>query len=144
MAGAGLLVQTLDALEDGILSPVEQSDRRREPRAEDRGRRRAGALVAPGARRRPAGPRLHAGAGRVDDAARRLPARVWHRSSPSRTSTDLAPGQLLVGKKEVLVGTGGHAVRLTEVTPQGKRAMAAADWARGARLDADAVLGGAA
>ena len=26
------------------------------------------------------------------------------------------------GKREVLVGTGGHAVRLGEVTPQGKRA----------------------
>ena len=44
----------------------------------------------------------------------------------------------------MLVGTGGHAVRLTEVTPQGKRAMAAADWARGARLGSDTVLGGAA
>jgi methionyl-tRNA formyltransferase len=63
---------------------------------------------------------------------------------PVADVTDLAPGQLLAGKKEVLVGTGGHAVRLTEVTPQGKRAMAAADWARGARLDSRTVLGGTA
>ena len=57
--------------------------------------------------------------------------------------TDLAPGELRAGKRDVLVGTGGHAVRLGDVTPQGKRPMAAADWARGARLEGTVVLGGA-
>ena len=76
----------------------------------------------------------------LPDGSRLGPAPVV----PVADVTDLAPGQLLAGKKEVLVGTGGHAVRLTEVTPQGKRAMSAADWARGARLTSDTVLGGAA
>ena len=46
----------------------------------------------------------------------------------------LAPGELRVTKHEVLVGTATGAVRLGELTAPGKRAMPAADWARGARL----------
>jgi methionyl-tRNA formyltransferase len=33
--------------------------------------------------------------------------------------------------KNVLVGTGSHAVELTRIQPSGKKMMAAADWARG-------------
>jgi methionyl-tRNA formyltransferase len=47
----------------------------------------------------------------------------------------LDPGELRVTKREVLVGTATEAVRLGEITAPGKRAMAAADWARGARLE---------
>ena len=47
---------------------------------------------------------------------------------------DLAPGALRAGKREVQVGTGSHAVVLGEVRPAGKRAMPAADWARGVRV----------
>jgi len=54
----------------------------------------------------------------------------------------LAPGELLVDKKQVLVGTGTVAVRLGQVQPPGRRAMAAADWARGLRPAAGTVLGG--
>ena len=61
---------------------------------------------------------------------------------PVPDGADLRPGEMLATKREVLVGTGRGAVRLTEVTPQGKRAMAAADWARGARLEGTVVLGG--
>jgi len=50
------------------------------------------------------------------------------------TETSLPPGELSVGKHEVLVGTSTVAVRLGEVKPFGKRQMPAADWARGARL----------
>ncbi|MGH3988235.1 MAG: methionyl-tRNA formyltransferase, partial [Pseudonocardiaceae bacterium] len=46
---------------------------------------------------------------------------------------ELGPGELLAGKREVLVGTATSAVRLGEVTAPGKRAMPAPDWARGAR-----------
>nr|WP_245599670.1 methionyl-tRNA formyltransferase [Nakamurella lactea] len=45
----------------------------------------------------------------------------------------LEPGELLVGKREVLVGTGTAVVRLGTVTAPGKRPIPAADWARGAR-----------
>lgn len=46
----------------------------------------------------------------------------------------LAPGQVAAGKKAVHVGTSSGAVRLGEVQPPGKKPLAAADWARGARL----------
>lgn len=47
----------------------------------------------------------------------------------------LAPGQVLVRKDGCYIGTGTTPVRLSQVQPQGKKLMAAADWARGARLD---------
>jgi methionyl-tRNA formyltransferase len=43
----------------------------------------------------------------------------------------LAPGAVLLDGKNVLVGTGSHAVELTRIQPSGKKMMAAADWARG-------------
>ncbi|GAB6904044.1 methionyl-tRNA formyltransferase [Kineosporia succinea] len=45
----------------------------------------------------------------------------------------LAPGEVRVLKKAVHVGTSTGAVELGEVRPAGKKAMAAVDWARGAR-----------
>lgn len=50
----------------------------------------------------------------------------------------LDPGKLLAGKKQVWVGTLSGALELLEVKAQGKKAMKAADWARGARLSATA------
>jgi len=47
----------------------------------------------------------------------------------------LAPGDLLVDRNAVYVGTGTIPVRLGDVQPQGKRRMPAADWARGLHLD---------
>ena len=52
----------------------------------------------------------------------------------------LEPGELKVGKKNVWVGTGTTPLELTEVKAQGKKAMRAADWARGARLANSAGL----
>ncbi|GEK20000.1 methionyl-tRNA formyltransferase [Cellulomonas xylanilytica] len=143
VAGAGLLVQTLDALEEGILSPVVQSTD---------GVSLAPKLEAEDARVRWTHPahavdRLVRGCTPAPGAWTTLPdgSRLGLAPVvPVPDVTDLAPGKLRAGKKEVLVGTGGHAVRLTDVTPQGKRAMAAADWVRGARLDAGTVLGSAA
>ncbi|GIG20349.1 methionyl-tRNA formyltransferase [Cellulomonas chitinilytica] len=140
VVGAELLVRTLDGIEDGILSPVPQpadgvsvapkleaADARvrwtHPAHAVDR--RIRGCTPAPGAwTSLPDGARL--GLGPV---------------VPVPEVDDLGPGRLRVTKHEVLVGTGGHAVRLGEVTPPGKRPMAAADWARGARLDGTTVLG---
>ncbi|WP_425003945.1 methionyl-tRNA formyltransferase [Mycolicibacterium sp. S3B2] len=48
---------------------------------------------------------------------------------------ELEPGRMQVSKRHVLVGTGSVPVQLGSVQPPGKKAMAAADWARGARLD---------
>lgn len=60
---------------------------------------------------------------------------------PVADTTDLAPGEVQVSKRDVLVGTATAAVRLGDVVPVGKKKMAAADWARGARLEVGTVLG---
>jgi methionyl-tRNA formyltransferase len=143
VAGAQLLVRTLDGIEDGILAAVEQpadgvshapklevedARIRWQHPAHAVDRRIRGCTPAPGAwTTLPDGARL--GVGPVE---------------PVPDVAGLAPGQVRASKHEVLVGTGGHAVRLGDVTPAGKRPMAAADWARGARLDDGTVLGAAA
>lgn len=53
---------------------------------------------------------------------------------------DLKPGELRAGKKNVWMGTGSTPLELLEVKAQGKKAMRAADWARGARLAETAYL----
>jgi len=45
----------------------------------------------------------------------------------------MAPGELRVDKRRVLVGTGTSPVQLGEVRAEGRRAMPAVDWARGVR-----------
>lgn len=143
-SGAGLLVATLDALEDGALNPVPQpadgvslapkltpEDARiewsRPAHIVDRLVR--GCTPAPGAwTTLPDGSRLGVGpVTPVDDE--QTPAGA------------LAPGQVEVTKRAVRVGTASGAVELGEVVPAGKKAMAASDWARGARLEPGTVLG---
>ena len=46
----------------------------------------------------------------------------------------LAAGELSATKRAVYVGTGTTPVRLDTVQPHGKKAMPAADWARGVRV----------
>ncbi|QVT80336.1 Methionyl-tRNA formyltransferase [Nocardioides aquaticus] len=53
-----------------------------------------------------------------------------------------APGELVVGRRDVHVGTARGTLRLGRVKPVGKGWMAAADWARGARPGPGARLGG--
>ncbi|ALG11652.1 methionyl-tRNA formyltransferase [Kibdelosporangium phytohabitans] len=47
----------------------------------------------------------------------------------------LAPGEIRVERKRVLVGTATHPVQLGDVQAPGKKKMAATDWARGARVE---------
>lgn len=57
---------------------------------------------------------------------------------PVRLGADagnLAPGLIDVSRDAVRVGTGSHPVLLGEIQPQGRRAMPAADWARGVRIE---------
>ncbi|HEY9313544.1 methionyl-tRNA formyltransferase [Williamsia sp.] len=136
--GAGLLVSTIDGLEDGALIAV--------PQPTD------GISTAPKIT--------------IDDARIRwdLPAHLVDRHiramtpapGPWTTLGDLrvkvaqcsivkdsvvsdseerpAAGELLVTKRALMVGTQTDPIRLDVVQPQGKKAMAGADWARGARL----------
>jgi methionyl-tRNA formyltransferase len=133
-SGARLLVATVDGIEDGTLTPVPQSA--------------DGVSHAP--KLGPADARVdwRAPALRVDRLVRAsTPAPgAWTVLRGERvglgpvrpvtdTAPDLAPGQALPGKTDVLVGTGSVPVRLGSVRPQGRRPMAAADWARGLRLE---------
>jgi methionyl-tRNA formyltransferase len=136
--GSGLLVSTLDGIEDGTLEAREQPadgislapkvevadaevDWSRPAVAIDRQVRAC--TPAPGAWTTYDGERLKLGPVRLD---------------PERT---LEAGVLEVAKNAVYVGTGSHAVLLGDVKPFGKKQMPAADWARGARLASGGRLG---
>ena len=53
----------------------------------------------------------------------------------------VGPGELVVGRREVLVGTGSEPVRLGLVQPAGRKPMPAPDWARGVRAASGDRLG---
>lgn len=133
-AGAGLLVATLDALEDGTIVPEAQPaegvshapkitvddarlDWTRPAYAVDRTVRAC--TPAPGAWTTWRGERFKVGPlGAVD---------------PADAGAPLAPGEVRAERRRVLVGTGRGAVELGQVQPHGKRAMDAQAWARGVR-----------
>ena len=48
---------------------------------------------------------------------------------------NVQPGSLVVSKHSLSVATSNGALELLEVQPHGKKAMSAADWARGARIE---------
>ena len=127
-SGAGLLVATLDGLQEGRVVPVAQP-------AE-------GVSLAP---------KLTVADARVDWAAPVLRVdRLVRACTPApgawttvrgrrvkvgpvaRTATRLMPGEVTA---EGLVGTATEAVRLGQVVPEGKGAMDARDWLRGLRLE---------
>jgi len=137
--GAGLLVQTLDGIEDGSLEAREQP--------ED-GVSFAPKILVDDARIDWSHP-----AGAIDRQVRAcdpVPG-AWSTVEGERikigpvTAVDrepLPPGVLEVTKNAVLVGTGTTPVRLGEVKAFGKKQMQAADWARGVRLASGVRLGG--
>ncbi len=55
------------------------------------------------------------------------------------TGEKLPPGRLAVTKRAVFVGTATDVVQLSTVQAPGKKAMAAADWARGAHVDGEVL-----
>jgi methionyl-tRNA formyltransferase len=131
-AGASLLVSTLDGIADGSLRPV--------PQPAD------GVSYAPKLTTQDAHVIFDAPAFAVRRQVRAVTPNPggWALFRGQRLGLGpmqravvegLDPGELRVTKREVLVGTATEAVRLGEITAPGKRAMAAADWARGARLE---------
>jgi methionyl-tRNA formyltransferase len=134
--GAGLLVATLDGIAEGSLEERPQPDEGvslapkitvddarvdwTQPTAAIDRQVRA-CTPAPGAWTTYAGERLKLGPVTPADGA-------------------LPPGEVMAGKKAVVVGTGTGAVRLGEVQAVGKRPMPAADWVRGLRLTGGEVL----
>ncbi len=59
---------------------------------------------------------------------------------PAEVEQEAAPGALIDPFAGLVAGAGGSVVRLLEVQPAGKRAMAWADFARGQRAEADERL----
>jgi len=130
VVGADLLVATMDGLAAGTLHPVAQSDE--------------GVTYAP---------KIDVDDARIDWARDATSIdRLVRACTPAPGSWTtfrgerikvgpvtfageggLAPGEVRAGRSQVIVGTATSAVALGEVTPQGKRPMAASDWARGAR-----------
>ncbi|SEE12334.1 methionyl-tRNA formyltransferase [Streptomyces sp. 2131.1] len=138
-AGAGLLAATMDGIEDGTLHAVEQPA--------------DGVTLAPKITVEDAEVQWSAPALRVDRVVRGCtPAPgAWTlfrgerlklvQATPAVDRSELAPGELSVGKNNVFAGTGSHAVELLWVQPQGKKPMRAADWARGVRIVPGELLG---
>lgn len=134
--GARLVVTCLDGLETGTLSPVEQDDTEASPapkikpeeaevvwtnRAEEIVNRVRALAPRPGAHTTFRGRRLVIGRAETVDGAGE-------------------PGAIL-DPRELVVAAGAGAVRLVEVTPEGKRPMGGADFARGARPSLGERLG---
>jgi methionyl-tRNA formyltransferase len=139
-SGAGLLVATLDGIEDGSLEAREQPaegvslapkilvedaeiDWTEPAVAVDR--RIRACTPGPGAWSTYAGERIKIGPVTSTEGRERL-----------------GPGVLEVTKKAVFVGTATEPVQLGEVKAFGKKQMPAADWARGVRVDSGEKLGG--
>ncbi|MGX7679575.1 methionyl-tRNA formyltransferase [Jatrophihabitans sp. DSM 45814] len=144
IAGAGLLVATLDGIADGSLYPAPQPSE--------------GVSLAP--KLTPADGEI-----RFDQAASAIDRRIractptpgaWTNFRGDRlklapidlnlpTGAEniavLAPGVVEVGKQAVLVGTATVPLLLGDVQPPGKKPMSAADWARGVRLVSGDSLG---
>jgi methionyl-tRNA formyltransferase len=131
ISGAGLMVATMDGIADGSLVAVPQSsegvslapkitvdDARVDWQAPGRhiDRLIRACTPAPGAWTTFRGERLKLG-----------PVRL-------RGANELAPGELRSDKRGVTVGTATLDLELGTVQAPGKRAVPAADWARGARL----------
>jgi methionyl-tRNA formyltransferase len=129
--GAGLLVATLDGIEDGSIEarPQQAEGVSMAPKITVEDARVAWSEPAVGVDRRIRACTPFPGAWTTLDDERVKVGPVSH------TEERLEPGRVVATKREVLVGTGTTAVRLDQVKPFGKKEMAAADWARGTTLD---------
>jgi methionyl-tRNA formyltransferase len=139
-SGAKLLVDTLDGIEAGVLEAREQPA--------------DGVTIAPKLTVEDAKLDLTAPAQRIDRLVRGCnPApgawttfrgerlKVLAVSLAAEIAEQLKPGELRTTKSSVTVGTGSKPLDLVTVQPQGKKPMAAADWARGVRVTQDDILG---
>jgi len=134
--GAGLLVATLDGLEDGsiVARPQQAEGVSFAPKITGEDARVDWAEPAVGVDRRIRACTPGPGAWSTHDGERIKIGPV----TPATEREPLAPGALDVTKNAVYVGTGTVPVRLGEVKAFGKKQMGAADWARGARLETGA------
>ena len=127
-SGSVLLAQTLSAIDSGAASPQpQQGEVSLAPKLTIEDGRIDWSEPALAIGRRARGVTPEPGAWTMLDGQRVKLEPVLLRPGQSA----LAPGQLAMDGKSVLVGTGSHPVELVRVQPAGKKMMSAADWARG-------------
>ncbi|HET6626991.1 MAG TPA: methionyl-tRNA formyltransferase [Nocardioidaceae bacterium] len=139
-SGAGLLVATLDGIEDGSLhaieQPVEGVSFAPKISVEDARVDWAEPAVAVDRKIRACTPGPGAWTTYDGDRVKLLPVQV------AADREHQQPGVLEVTKNAVYVGTGTGPVELGAVKAFGKKQMSAADWARGVRVASGASFGG--
>jgi methionyl-tRNA formyltransferase len=138
VAGAGLLVEVLEGIAAGALAPVPQPadgvSLAPKVTVEDAQARWSEPAFAVDRRIRACTPAPGAWSTFRDERVKLGPVRPTRPAGSAVThSPALAPGEILVDRSRVLVGTGTVPVLLSEVRSAGKRPMPAADWARGVR-----------
>ncbi|GAY18299.1 methionyl-tRNA formyltransferase [Mycobacterium sp. shizuoka-1] len=132
-SGAGLLEATLDGIGDATLTPVPQPAEgvSLAPKISVEAARVSWELPAHVIERRIRAVTPNPGAWTmIGDLRVKLGPVTVDEAAPAS-----APGTITVDRAGVRVGTGSAPVLLGQVQPPGKKPMAAADWARGARLD---------
>ncbi|MDV3221536.1 methionyl-tRNA formyltransferase [Intrasporangium sp.] len=137
-AGAGLLVATLDGIESGdlVAKPQPADGVSLAPKLEVEDARIVWNHPAVAVDRRVRGCTPAPGAWTTFRGERLKVAPVTLAPPEGLPDEDrLSPGQLLVTKQAVLVGTGTTPVRLGTVQAHGRKPMPAADWARGMRIE---------
>ena len=136
--GAGLLVAVLDAIEAGTArahpQPADGISLAPKITVEDARIRWSDPAFAVDRRIRACTPAPGAWTTLRDERLKLGPVR------PVANAAPLAPGELLVERTQVLVGTATTPVILGEVRAAGKKPMSASDWARGLRLNPGETL----
>ncbi len=131
-SGAKLLVSTMDGIADGTLRAVEQTgdgvSYAPKVTVEDARVSFADPGTAVDRQIRAVSPEPGAWAEFRGERLKLGPVTVVDEPGPP-------PGEMVVERKRVLVGTASKPVRLGEVQAQGKKRMAATDWARGTRIE---------
>jgi len=138
VSGAGLLVAVLDAIEAGTAAaraqPADGVSLAPKITVEDARIRWGDPAFAVDRRIRACTPAPGAWTTLRDERLKLGPVR------PLADAAALAPGELLVERSRVLVGTATTPVLLGEVRAAGKKPMSASDWARGLRLNPGETL----
>jgi methionyl-tRNA formyltransferase len=139
LSGARLLVDTLDGIEDGTLTPTPQPE-------SDSQVSYASKINAEDAQidwTQPADvvERLIRACTPAPGAWTTFRGERFKINSAQLSDSELPPGALEITKRAVRVGTGSRALGLGEVQAQGKKPMAAPDWARGIAFGTDPRFG---
>ncbi|SFT97097.1 methionyl-tRNA formyltransferase [Actinopolyspora lacussalsi subsp. righensis] len=142
VSGAELLVATLDAVEDGNAhaEPQPTDGITYAPKITSEQAKVDFGMPAQAVERviRSVTPEPGAWAWLAEHRLKLGPVTVVGADSPELRA--LRPGELLVERKRVLVGTATDPVRLGEVQAIGKKRMPATDWARGVHIEQGTVL----